>query len=256
MQLKIFRVVGKTQTFFSCQEIHSVCSSYYRTTAPSTSLPILAVALLGSRVSAAARCCSVQLVCSRATKPHPTGTGFLAVRRAHDIQNPRACPHVSKGGPFVGTCTQCGRRGLTIKAMSEECENVRGLTQGEAVLEAMPGNTSCYPRAAHCCTKATYARTARNRCWRPGSHHRLGANAKACQRPALWLSRHDLVACPDIWHKLLRSRAELELCVFRARDFFATAELQIVHCCCQPSRSQPCHVPGRAGPETIPASIP
>ena len=33
--------------------------------------------------------------------------------------------------------------------------------------------------------------------------------AKACQRPALWLSRHDLVACPDIWHKLLRSGAEL-----------------------------------------------
>ena len=96
--------------------------------------------------------------------------GFLAVRRAHDIQNPRACPHVSKGGPFVGTCTQCGRRGLTIKAMSEECVNVRGLTQGEAVLEAMPGNTSCYPRAAHCCTKATYAKAARNRCWRPGSH--------------------------------------------------------------------------------------
>src|ERR1700736_2126801 len=74
MQLKIFRVVGKTQTFFSCQEIHSVCSSYYRTTAPSTLLPILAVALLGSRVSAAARCCSVQLVCSRATKAHHTGT--------------------------------------------------------------------------------------------------------------------------------------------------------------------------------------
>ena len=42
----------------------------------------------------------------------------------------------------------------------------------------------------------------------PGSSyppHRLGA--KACQRPALWLSRHDLVACPDIWHKLLRSMA-------------------------------------------------
>jgi hypothetical protein len=29
------------------------------------------------------------------------------------------------------------------------------------------------------------------------------------------------VACPDIWHKLLRSRAELELCAFRARDFFS-----------------------------------
>jgi hypothetical protein len=60
--------------------------------------------------------------------------------------------------------------------------------------------------------------------------------AKACQRPALWLSPHDLVACPDIWHKLLRSRAERERCVFRARDFFATAELQIAHCCCQPSK--------------------
>ena len=86
--------------------------------------------------------------------------------------------------------------------------------------ELSSGKFKVYPRAAHCCTKATYARTARNRCWRPGSH-RLGA--KACQRPALWLSRHDLVACPDIWHKLLRSRAELELCAFRARDFFATA---------------------------------
>jgi hypothetical protein len=118
--------------------------------------------------------------------------GFLAVRRAHDIQNPRACPHVSKGGPFVGTCTQCGRRGLTIKAMSEECENVRGLTQGEAVLEAMPGNTSCYPRAAHCCTKATYAKAARNRCWRPGSPippkslpaaHAVALPARSCGLP-------------------------------------------------------------------------
>jgi Peptidase propeptide and YPEB domain len=27
-----------------------------------------------------------------------------------------------------------------------------------------------------------------------------------------------------------------------ARAIYAKAELQIVHCCCQPSRSQPCHV--------------
>ena len=36
--------------------------------------------------------------------------------------------------------------------------------------ELSSGKFKVYPRAAHCCTKATYARTARNRCWRPGSH--------------------------------------------------------------------------------------
>jgi hypothetical protein len=47
--------------------------------------------------------------------------------------------------------------------------------------ELSSGKFKVYPRAAHCCTKATYARTARNRCWRPGSHiPPLGA--KACQR--------------------------------------------------------------------------
>jgi hypothetical protein len=29
--------------------------------------------------------------------------------------------------------------------------------------------------------------------------------AKACQRPALWLSRHDFVACPDIWRNRCRA---------------------------------------------------
>ena len=43
--------------------------------------------------------------------------------------------------------------------------------------ELSSGKFKVYPRAAHCCTKATYARTARNRCWRPGSH----IPPKACQ---------------------------------------------------------------------------
>ena len=43
-----------------------------------------------------------------------------------------------KGTPFLGTCFKCGKRGLTIAAaMSEECENVRGLSQEEALLEAI-----------------------------------------------------------------------------------------------------------------------
>lgn len=45
----------------------------------------------------------------------------------------------SKGGPFVGTCTLCGKQGLTLKAMNEECENVRGATQGQALMEAIRG---------------------------------------------------------------------------------------------------------------------
>jgi len=43
-----------------------------------------------------------------------------------------------KGTPFLGTCYQCGKTGLTISAaMSEECPNVRGLTQDEALIEAI-----------------------------------------------------------------------------------------------------------------------
>jgi hypothetical protein len=52
--------------------------------------------------------------------------------------------------------------------------------------ELSSGKFKVYPRAAHCCTKATYARTARNRCWRPGSlSNRLGATlpARSCGLP-------------------------------------------------------------------------
>lgn len=45
-----------------------------------------------------------------------------------------------KGQPFLGTCYKCGKPGLTVSgAMSEECPNVRGLTQDEALIEAITG---------------------------------------------------------------------------------------------------------------------
>lgn len=42
-----------------------------------------------------------------------------------------------KGREFIGTCVLCGRQGLTLKDMNEECENVRGLSEGEALREAL-----------------------------------------------------------------------------------------------------------------------
>jgi hypothetical protein len=42
-----------------------------------------------------------------------------------------------KGGPFIGTCRLCGMSGLTIGAALTECENVRGLSPSEALLEAL-----------------------------------------------------------------------------------------------------------------------
>lgn len=44
-----------------------------------------------------------------------------------------------KGGKFIGTCTLCGVAGLTIADSQKDCENVRGLTNEEAVLEAIKG---------------------------------------------------------------------------------------------------------------------
>lgn len=42
-----------------------------------------------------------------------------------------------KGHAFVGTCAACGKTGLTFREMQEECENVRGMTQESALLEAV-----------------------------------------------------------------------------------------------------------------------
>lgn len=41
------------------------------------------------------------------------------------------------GQPFVGTCSLCGKAGLPIEAAREYCGNTRGLTQDEALVEAI-----------------------------------------------------------------------------------------------------------------------
>lgn len=43
-----------------------------------------------------------------------------------------------KGTPFVGTCAACGMTGITFERLAaEECENVRQMTQEQALLEAI-----------------------------------------------------------------------------------------------------------------------
>jgi hypothetical protein len=44
-----------------------------------------------------------------------------------------------KGQPFIGTCTLCGATGLPAKAALEDCPNVRGLTEDQALVEAIVG---------------------------------------------------------------------------------------------------------------------
>jgi hypothetical protein len=45
-----------------------------------------------------------------------------------------------KGSKFFGTCAACGKPGLTIADVAEEeCPNQRGLTEDEAILEAIDG---------------------------------------------------------------------------------------------------------------------
>lgn len=45
-----------------------------------------------------------------------------------------------KGEVFFGTCRLCGQAGLRPTDAHKECENVRGLTNGEAVMEAIDGH--------------------------------------------------------------------------------------------------------------------
>jgi hypothetical protein len=45
-----------------------------------------------------------------------------------------------EGQEFIGTCTLCGKRNVTSKMFfEEECENVRGLTEDEALIKAIEG---------------------------------------------------------------------------------------------------------------------
>jgi hypothetical protein len=46
-----------------------------------------------------------------------------------------------KGGPFIGTCVLCGTKNLPMSAARQECENWRGLSQDDAIIEAIKGPT-------------------------------------------------------------------------------------------------------------------
>lgn len=42
-----------------------------------------------------------------------------------------------KGGPFIGTCWQCGKTGLKASAALEPCENIAALTEDESLVLAV-----------------------------------------------------------------------------------------------------------------------
>lgn len=44
------------------------------------------------------------------------------------------------GMKFIGTCRLCGTPNLSASAALEECPNQRGLTQDEALIEAIEGD--------------------------------------------------------------------------------------------------------------------
>jgi hypothetical protein len=50
-----------------------------------------------------------------------------------------------KGQDFIGTCRLCGMRGLKANAALEDCENPRGLTIEEAMLESIIGKPEVAP---------------------------------------------------------------------------------------------------------------
>lgn len=45
-----------------------------------------------------------------------------------------------KGTPFIGTCAACGKTNITSDMLvDDECENVRHMTNEEALIEAIEG---------------------------------------------------------------------------------------------------------------------
>ena len=44
------------------------------------------------------------------------------------------------GMPFIGTCRLCGMTGLKASAALEDCENVRGLSVEDALIETIAGD--------------------------------------------------------------------------------------------------------------------
>lgn len=57
-------------------------------------------------------------------------------QRTHSLR--RTSPK-GPGSPFIGTCTLCGRAGLKASQAQEYCENVIGLTNDEALVDAIKG---------------------------------------------------------------------------------------------------------------------
>lgn len=45
-----------------------------------------------------------------------------------------------KGIPFIGVCVLCGTEGLPLEAAISFCPNQRGLTEDEALIEAIVPN--------------------------------------------------------------------------------------------------------------------
>ena len=58
------------------------------------------------------------------------------IARRHSLR--RTSPK-GEGFTFIGTCVLCGVEGLTFADMNKPCENVRGLSQDEALIEAIEG---------------------------------------------------------------------------------------------------------------------
>jgi hypothetical protein len=50
--------------------------------------------------------------------------------------------------PFIGTCRLCGKTGLKASAALEDCENVRGLSADEALIETIVGEPDRVPITA------------------------------------------------------------------------------------------------------------
>lgn len=49
------------------------------------------------------------------------------------------------GMPFIGTCRLCGKTGLKASAALDDCENVRGLSADEALIETIIGEPDRVP---------------------------------------------------------------------------------------------------------------
>jgi hypothetical protein len=52
-----------------------------------------------------------------------------------------------KGGPSISRCIRCGKTGLPMSAVFEECPNTREMTGDEALIELVDPRNDCGPAA-------------------------------------------------------------------------------------------------------------